>query len=71
MSSQSRLHTQVGCLAVADLADHDDVRILAQQCSQTRGESHTSFGIGLGLVDAGDLVFDWILDSRDINLRRV
>ena len=62
MPSQRRLHAQVGSLAVANLANHDDVRVLAKQCAQSRSEGHASFGVSLGLVDAGDFILDRILN---------
>jgi hypothetical protein len=38
VAGERRLHRQVGGLAVADLADHDDVRVLAQRRAQPRSQ---------------------------------
>ncbi len=63
MSGQGGLDTEVGRLAVTDLSYHDNVRILTQKRSESRSERHAGFGVGLGLVDAWDLILDRILDG--------
>ena len=59
-----------GRLVVADLADHDDVRILAKHRAEALAEAHLSRG-DLGLVDARDAMLDRVLDRHDILHRRV
>ena len=62
-----------GCLErlrVADLADHDDVRILAQDRPKTLREREAGLGIGLSLIDAGQPVFDRVFNRRDVLAER-
>src|SRR5688572_2755541 len=61
-----RLHRDLGSLEVADLADHDDVRILAQEGAQgsRKGESHLR--VDIHLVDTAQHDFDRIFGGRDV-----
>ena len=59
------LDRDLGRLQVADFADHDDVRVLAQDMAQARGEGQADLGPHLDLVDAGHLVLDRVLDRED------
>ena len=56
---------------VADLADHDDVRILPQDRAQHAGERQADLRLHLDLVDAGQLVLDRVLDGEDLARDRV
>src|SRR5687767_5356510 len=58
-------------LAVANLADHNDVRVLAQDRPQAVGKGEVDPGIHLNLPDAIQLIFDRILDGDDVQFRRV
>ena len=51
MAGQRGVDGDVGGLAVADLADHDDVRVLAQDVPQARGEGQPDLRVDLDLVD--------------------
>ena len=53
-------------LEVADLADHDDVGILAQDRAQAARERHLDLRVDLRLADAVDVVLDRILDGHDV-----
>jgi hypothetical protein len=53
-------------LGVADLADHDDVRILAQDRAQRAGERLLRLLVDVHLVDAGELVLDRVLDRHQV-----
>ena len=53
-------------LEVADFADHDDVRILAQERAQRRGERQADLRVDVDLVDAGQLDFRRVLRGRDV-----
>ena len=64
------LDRDLGGFQVADLADHDHVRILAQERAQRGGEGHAALDVHLHLVDAGHADFDRILDRRDVARRR-
>ena len=55
-------------LPVPDFPDHDDIGVLPQNFPQSTGESETDFRIHLGLINAGNLVFDGILDRHDRKL---
>ena len=51
---------------VADLADHDHVRVLPEERPQRPGEGHTLFLVLLDLVDSVDANFDRILDGGNV-----
>ena len=63
---QRSLDRDLRGLVVADLADHDDVRVLAQDRAQGLGEVEVDLGVDLGLADAGQLVLDRVLDRHDV-----
>ena len=71
VAGQRGLHRDLRGLMVADLADHDHVRILAQDGAQRLGEGQVDLGIDLGLADAGQLVLDRVLDRQHIGGRGV
>src|SRR6266849_1027844 len=50
---------------VADFADHDFVRVVAEDGAQTAGEGETLFFVDGNLGDAAKLVFDGGFDSDD------
>src|SRR5215472_15565337 len=50
---------------VADFADHDDIRVLAQNVAQTHGEGQPDFRPDRDLVDAPEFIFDRFLDRDD------
>ena len=66
VARQARLHGDLGGLEVADLADHHDVGVLAQNRAQAARERHLDLGVDLGLADAVDVVLDRVLDGQDI-----
>ena len=55
-------------VTVADLAEQDDVGILAQNRAQCARKRQLDLFVDLRLVDARDLVFDGILDRNDVRL---
>ena len=55
-------------LVVADLADHDDVRVLAEEGAQRAGEGEPDLGLHVDLVDPLDLVLDRILGGEDVEV---
>ena len=63
MPGQRRLHGDLRGLQVADFADHDHVRILAQDRAQQAGEGQADLRLDLDLVDAAQLVLDRVLDG--------
>src|SRR5262249_1100113 len=63
---EARLYGDLRGLEIADLADHDDVRILAQYRAQRAGEAQVDARADLRLTDAVEREFDRILDRHDI-----
>ena len=55
-------------LEVADFADHDDVRILAQEGAQRRGEGEADLVVDVDLVDAGQIDFRRVFRGRDVGV---
>src|SRR5215468_9420776 len=70
MAGQRRMDGYVRRLAVADLANHDDIGILANKSTYRGGEGQANCRLDLRLIDARDLVFDRIFDGKDL-LRRL
>ena len=71
MPRERRVYRESRGLVVADLADHDDVRVLAHERAQTVSEREADVGAHLCLIDARHLVFDRVLDGRDVDAGRV
>ena len=51
-------------LCVTHFPHHDDVGILSNKSTHGRGESQPDRGLNLRLIDAGNFVFDRILDRE-------
>src|SRR4029450_5892042 len=66
-----RLDRDVGGLEVADLADHDDVGILAQERLERHGEGEARLVVDVDLVHAGQLDFARIFGGRNVHTRLV
>ena len=66
MAGERGLHRDLRGLQIADLADHDDVRVLPQDGAQGPGEAQVDARIGLGLADAVEVVLDRILHRHDV-----
>src|SRR5438034_3437094 len=64
---ERRLDRDLGGFAVAHLAHHDDVRVMAQNGAQRRGERQADFGIDGDLRDTVDLVFDGVFHRHDLH----
>src|SRR5262245_78117 len=58
-------------LLVAHFPDHDHVRILANESTQGGCKRETDLRLDLRLVDAGNLIFDRILDGQNLSCRVV
>ena len=56
-------------LEVADLADHDDVRVLAQDRAQAAANVRPIFGLTWIWLMPCELVFDRVLDRDDLHAR--
>ena len=57
MAGHRGLDRGLGGLGVANFADHNDIRVMAQEGTKGAGKGHTDRRIGLGLGDAGDKIF--------------
>ncbi len=51
---------------VANFADHDFVRVVAQDGAQAAGKGEAFFFVYRNLGDAADLIFDGIFDGDDL-----
>ncbi len=60
------LMRDLGRLEVADFADHDHVRVLAQERAQRRGERQADLRVDVDLVDARHVDFRRVLGGRDV-----
>ena len=67
MSRDGSAHGDLCGLTISDLADRDDIRVLAQNGAQTAGEGHAGLIIDLDLVDAADIVLYRILERDQID----
>src|SRR6059058_2775590 len=61
----------MSAVSIADFADHDDVRVLAQERFQRGGESKAGLVVHVDLVHPGQLDFARILGGRDVDARLV
>src|SRR5262249_49691365 len=68
MASQRSLNRGLSDLGIADLTDHDDVRVLTQNGAQSRREGILA-AIHLGLHDTGQMVLDRVLERDDFYIR--
>ena len=68
VAGHRRLHRRARGLRIADFAHHDDVRIVPEEGAQCTGEGQIDGGIGLGLGDTRQAIFDRVLDGEDLAL---
>ena len=66
MSGQRRMDAHMRRFGIAHFADHDHIRVLAQERPQRRGKCQADRRMNLRLVDSRNLIFDWILDREDL-----
>ncbi len=71
MAGQRGMDRNMRGLGVAHLADHDDVGVLTDEGAHRGGEGQPDRRLDLRLVDAGNFVFDRILDGEDLARRLV
>src|SRR5713226_2510386 len=71
VAGQRGLDGDLRRLAVADLADHDHVRVLAEEAAQPVGEGEVDLRVHRRLRDALELVLDRVLDGHDVEVRPV
>ena len=65
MAGQRSIDGNRGGLQIADFAEHDHVRRLAKHGAQCAGKSEAHGFAHLHLVDAGQQIFDRVLDGDD------
>ena len=68
VAGQRRLDRHLGGGQIADLADHDDVRVLAHQRAQAFGEAHVDGRMHLRLVEGRLDHLDRVFDGADVDL---
>ena len=71
MAGERRLDRDLRRLEVADFADEDDVRVLAEEAAQRGGEVEADVLAHLHLVDAEQVELDRVLGGHDVGLGRV
>jgi len=59
-------HRDVGGFGVADFADQDHVRVVAQDGAQHAGEGEADPAVDLDLADAAHLILDRIFHGDDL-----
>ena len=69
VSRDSRADSDIGCLAVTDLTDHDYIGVLTEYGTQGCREGHTCFFVHLALVYAVYLLFDRVLGCNYVYVR--
>ncbi len=65
VTGHARLHRDARGVEVADLPDHDDVRVLAQHRAQALGEGEALGLLDLRLVDVGEVELDGVFQGVD------
>jgi hypothetical protein len=71
VAGQSSLHGDPRRVRVANLSDHDRVRVLTKNGPQHRTEGQGTRLVDLHLVDQVDLILDRILDRQNIPVDRL
>ena len=71
MTGLGGLYGDVGRFKIADLTDHDDVRVLPQKCLKCHGERHPRALIHADLIDAGQGDLGRVLGRGNVDTRFV
>ena len=71
MSRYGRPDSNLRRLRVTDFSDHDDIRVLTEDGTQAIGEGQPRLDVDLNLIDPCQLVFDWVFNGDDVDLRLV
>ncbi len=71
VAGQRGLNGDLGRFPVSHLANHHDIRIMAQHTPERARERQPDGRVDLRLADAPDFVFDRILDRDDLTLAGV
>src|SRR5437660_7309534 len=71
MAGERCIRRDAGRFQIANFPDHDHVWRLAQNRTERGRKSHSDLRIHLDLIDAGHLIFDWLLHRDDLPVRFV
>ncbi len=66
VAGETGLNGDLYRLQVADLPDHDHIRVLTQDRAEPAGKGHVDLGVDLRLADAVQIVFDGVLHREDV-----
>ena len=66
MSGERGLDRELRRLGVADLADEDDVRVVAEDGAESRLEGEPGLRVHLDLIDVAERVLDRVFDGHDV-----
>ncbi|MNV98953.1 hypothetical protein D3C71_1942650 [compost metagenome] len=66
MAGECRLNGNLGGLAIPHFPNHDDVGVLPQNGTQCIRKRQVNLRVNLNLIDAFELVFDWIFNGDDL-----
>ena len=67
VAGQRRLYGNFCRFEIADLADHDDVRVLSEKRAQTHCKVEPDLIVHLNLIDPVKIVFDRIFGGADVD----
>ena len=68
VAGQSSFDRNLRGFLIARFADQNDIGILTEECAQDAREIESNVLVGLHLTKAGEIVFDGILGSRNVDL---
>ena len=68
VASHGRADCNVRRFNVANLTDHDHIRILSQNVTEAFGESQIDLRFHIDLRDTSNPIFDWFFDGDDAAL---
>ena len=71
MAGERRVDRHTDRFAVADLPDHDDVRVMPQQGAQAGRKIQSGVQVDLNLVDAANALFNRVFHRANFNPDRV
>src|SRR5262245_34166185 len=71
MAGEGRTDSDVGRLKVANLSNHNDIRVLPHDMPKTSRKCQSDLGIDVDLVDPFHLIFDRIFDRDDLTIRNI
>ena len=71
MASERGLYSNLRSFKIANLADHDHIRVLPKNGAQGFRKTHVNTRIDLRLPDTEQLIFNWVLDRQHIGGGRV